>query len=217
MLKFNVLGFVLTASLLLLSTRVQAQWGYRGYGGGYGYGGGTVAGNYAMGMSDLVRSQGQANLLNSIAAGNLEDARSKDLDNRLKATNTYFELRKMNRSYREQEKSAPTSSEQIYRLAQQGAPRRTNALQLDPVSGAIAWPALFLDARYAAQREQLDKLFGARAAGNLSPAAFGLMKTATDAMLDILAKSVRDYSVADYSAARAFLRSLAYEANFPSA
>ncbi len=84
-------------------------------GGGYGYGwggyddGGTAAGSYLNGMANVVRSAGYANVMNSIAAQNYEQAYSADLDNRLKYTNTYFEMRRVNQAARAEARSpAPT-------------------------------------------------------------------------------------------------------------
>jgi len=45
------------------------------------------------GYGDVVRSYGMANLLNSEAAKNYEQARRDYIENRLKATQAYFEAR----------------------------------------------------------------------------------------------------------------------------
>ena len=50
------------------------------------------------GMANVVRSAGYANVMNSIAAQNYEQAYSADLDNRFKYTNTYFEMRRVNQA-----------------------------------------------------------------------------------------------------------------------
>ena len=65
-------------------------YGYRG-----GYHASTAAEGYQRGMADIIRSRGQANLMNAQAAGYLEDARAKYLENRYRATEIYYERRKI--------------------------------------------------------------------------------------------------------------------------
>src|SRR5262245_51092309 len=64
-----------------------------GYGGlGYGYyGGGTAASNDIYGMSNVIRSEGQYNLLTSMAGVNNEEARSRYLDNKKKWQENYLQ------------------------------------------------------------------------------------------------------------------------------
>ena len=59
----------------------------------------TVGESHARGMSDIVRSAGEANLNNSAAAQNWAQARSMEMENRLQYTSSYFENRRMNREY----------------------------------------------------------------------------------------------------------------------
>lgn len=63
-------------------------------GGGYASTAGQAA---AYGLSDVIRSEGYANLQNSEAAKNWEDAKTKEIDNRQKWTNTYFDMRRTNK------------------------------------------------------------------------------------------------------------------------
>src|SRR5438552_4141749 len=104
-----------------------AQWPWGGY-----YHAATEAESAANGIANIISSAGQANLLNSAAARNYEEARSRDLDNRYKAENTYFEMRRMNREYVAAERGPKPTSEQMFRLAHERAPGRLNANQLDP-------------------------------------------------------------------------------------
>ena len=80
--------------LILTASTLHAQYYANGW-GGWG-GSSTVAGSYAHGYADVVRSAGEAELNDSIAAGNYADSRSKEIDNRLKATQTYFQMRDIN-------------------------------------------------------------------------------------------------------------------------
>ena len=141
-----------------------------GYGWGYG-GGGTVAGSYLNGMGNLVRSAGYANVMNSIAAQNYEQAYSLDLNNRLMATNTYFEMRRVNKAARAEERSPPSTAAELAHYAEVMAPKRLTASQLDPVTGEVKWPTVLNDDRYAAMREKIDQLFSQRQANSGAAAA----------------------------------------------
>ena len=110
----------------------EAQWGGWGRMGGYA----STAGQAAdYGMAQVIRSQGYANLQNSEAAKNYEDARSKYLDNRLKGTKTYFEMRRYNKEYRQAEEGPRPTSEQLFRLAKDATPKALTPTELDPVTG----------------------------------------------------------------------------------
>ena len=111
----------------------------------------------ARGAADLVRAAGDANLRNSLAARNIEEARSRNLDNHLKYTETYFEMRRINQEQRaaEREKHRP-DPEQLFRIRQQRKPTRLASDQLNPVTGDIQWPLLLREDAFAEQREQLE-------------------------------------------------------------
>ncbi len=90
-------GLILIAAALT-SSPVQAQYGVPwynpyGYGSGYGFGGGTAAGNYLQGMSTVIRSAGEYNLLSAQAGVNNEEARSRYLDNQKKWSQNYFQMK----------------------------------------------------------------------------------------------------------------------------
>src|SRR4029453_17208717 len=108
---------------------------------GYGFGGGTAYGHASTeaegiqrGFADVVRSAGAANLMNSEAAKNYEDARKKYIENRLQATETFFDMRRVNQQSRSPERPRPLSTEQYVRLARQQAPTRLSVSQFDPLS-----------------------------------------------------------------------------------
>ena len=67
--------------------------------------GSTAAESYQRGFADS-RSAGQANLMDSMAAQNYEQARAMDIENRLKWTESYYQMRQANRAYRAS-KAAP--------------------------------------------------------------------------------------------------------------
>lgn len=139
--------------------KALAQPYYRGYGGGYHAS--TAAEGYARGMADVVRSQGAKNEADSRAAINREEARSRYLDNRTKAAETYWERRKIYQKARAEEQYALSQQRQAQRervMLKQLTPR-----QFDTTTGAVDWPALLEDPSYNDFREPLDRIFSTRA------------------------------------------------------
>jgi hypothetical protein len=200
------------ASVLVLSVGVaRAQYDYP-YGGSYHAS--TAEEGIARGMADIVRSAGEANLRNSEAAINYEEARSRYFDNRLKGANTYFSLRRANREYREETKREPPTSEQIFRINQTRTPRRLSPGELDPVTGQIAWPAVFEDSRFDACRQALDQAFAYRAesSGRLNPAAYEQIEGLVGEAQRLLREQIENIPAGAYTNASNFLKSLAIEA-----
>jgi hypothetical protein len=161
------------------------------------------------GYADIVRSRGMANLMNSQAAKEYELARREYLDNRLKATQTYFEMRRYNQEARAAERSSPLSMEQYVRLARQQAPARLSVSQLDPFTGMISWPAALQRKEYAELVNRIDTLFAARAKGTVL--AHGEIQTACDELLERLKADVNKFKSNDYIQAKGFVQSLSYE------
>lgn len=181
------------------------------FGGGWyqGYHSSTAEEGIQRGYADIVRSQGMANLLNSQAAKEYELARREYLDNRLKATQTYFEMRRINAEARKAERSSPLSHEQYVRIARQMAPRPLTTTQLDPLTGAIGWPGPLRKAEYEPLRQRLDRLFQERATGYV---VYGEIQKTSDEFLAQLKADLEKFAPSDYIAAKSFLESLAYAA-----
>jgi hypothetical protein len=184
--------------------------------GGF-YGPSTAAESYQRGFADVVRSAGEANLMNSLATQNYESARSQDIENRIKWTESYYQMRRANKAYRASKRSPRLSQEEIARFARQGLPRRLTSAELDPLTGEVSWPVILRDQQYVTEREQLEKLFGKRAeAISVSPEAYGEIKTNTDELLAALKKNIAQYTPKDWIGAKKFVDSLAYEVRFPT-
>ena len=111
-------------------------------------------------MGDAIRSQGMKNLADSRAAINLTEARDRQIDNQLKATEAYWEKKKI---------YDKNMAEKRYKQAQLRKEHRARRVlkpitpqELDPTSGRVAWPMICRGDQYADYREQLDKLFQKR-------------------------------------------------------
>lgn len=179
-----------------------------GYGYG-GYGSSTYEEGVQRGFADIVRSAGAANLMNSEAAKNYEDARKKYIENRLQATETYFEMRRVNQESRAALRPRPLSMEQYVRLARQQAPERLSVSQLDPLSGTIGWPRVLMTERYKEDRELLQTLFKERARGVAHN--YEEIRDACQALLAKLKADATRIDANDFIRAKNFVDSLSYE------
>lgn len=193
--------------------------GYGGFGGwGWGGWGGTVAGNYLMGLGRAIRAQGQYNLDTSAARINLEEARSRQIDNRKLWTKTYFEMRDINNAWRDAHRPKRGDAETWMRLAQRTAPARLSTSELDPVTGRIMWPPGLDGPGFKTQRDKLDVLFADRAEahGAIGVEKHGEIRELIDEMLAELKDRIRQYETRQYLASRNFLTSLRHEATLPT-
>ena len=208
---FNaVCGLLVAASFFVLATEATAQYAGGAAGSDLWYRP-TYSSTYEEGVqrgyADIVRSQGMANLMNSQAAKEYEEARRSYLDNRLKATQTYFEMRRVNQEARAREKTSPLSYEQYVRIARQEAPDALGISQLDPLTGAIRWPLPLRKAEYDAHRLQLEKLFQERSVGYVQA---GAIEVACEKFANQLKTDLMKFTPNDYLVAKKFLDSLAY-------
>lgn len=202
---------------LVAAWPVAAQWG-----GGFGYNRGGYASTAAQaadyGMSEMMRAQGYQNLQNSEAAKNWEEAKTLEIQNRLRWTETYFEMRKVNREAKAAEQGPPVTQEQAIRMAKMAAPPRLGSTQLDPVTGHVEYPPVLMDDIYADYRKRLDQFFADRAAsgGSVQYGEMREFQSNVSKFIDVLKQNVKNYPAGDYGRARTFLDSLAHEARMPS-
>jgi len=184
-----------------------------GYGyGGYGYApyGGTPFGSMAAGMGSMIRSQGAYNQMTAEAATQLEQAKSLALDNRLKAAQTQYQLQRLNQQNRAEQERQRLAARVDYTPP---PPRRLDASQLDPVTGQIAWPAVFQSPAFLPEREQMAAQFTARATNpaSVSPAQIGSLTLALQNKLDAMHDRL---PTGDFFAARHFLEALYNEVRY---
>lgn len=205
----NLLALALVG---VFCTAAGAQYrggAYGPYGRYGGYHSSTAEEGIQRGYADVVRSYGMANLLNSQAATQYEMARRAYIENRLKATQTYFEMRRYNEEARRAMRSPPLTMEQYVRLAREQAPDPLTATQLDPLTGTISWPAPLRAAEYEPLRQRLERLFQDRASGYVT---YGEIQEAANQFLEQLQLDIEKFSPNDYVAVRKFIDSLAWAA-----
>lgn len=204
-------------TILAVGSRAEAQ--DRPYYGGYvDDRASTYEESVMRGMSDAVRSAGEYNLSTSEAAINYEQARSMNFENRLQGTNTYFEMRQINSSYRAAERGPQTTQEDAIRNAADQAPDRMTKTDLDPLTGDIVWPIVLQTDLFADLRNQLDTRYRDRAmsSGAIGADSFFEIQQLTEQMLALLKENVANFPPQGYTEAKSFLEALSYESRFPT-
>lgn len=207
-----IVAFGACLGTLVVSQRAIAQgWGNENY---Y-YRSSTVGESHARGMADLVRAGGQAAYDGSEAAKNMTEARSAQIDNQYKWTQTYFAMQETNRQARAAKRAPRRTEEQLIRYAQAGKPKPLTSGQLDPVTGTIGWTRELRRDPFAIERDELEPLFSRRAASNgvVSDDDYDNIQQLVSDMQRTLKERVKKVSSNDYIAAKRLLESLAYEAN----
>lgn len=208
---------ILIATILWMASDASAY--RRGGGGGGGYGAGSTPFGSAMaGMAMYTSSLGQYNLATSMAAVNYQQAYSQYIMNRKLAVQTYFDMRRMNASYRaEQEMLHPHATpDEIAAFNQARLPVPLSEHDFDPSHGVIAWPPLLQRSEFDDYRHKVEGLF---TEWSSDPHGAGLgtqncrdIQHAVADMSDKLHAEIKQFQPDEYIAATKFLRSLAYQA-----
>lgn len=205
------LGLLPLLTVTLLACRgsiASAQYAWPGY---YAS---TAGEGYAIGMAAMVSAAGMATLATSKAASNFEDARSKNIDNRVKFTQAYLEQQRLAQSYHNSKRRPPPTSEQLYRWSQQAKPKPLSASELNPVNGAITWPVVLRDDRFDSYRDSTEKFFhnAVSKPETFTYDSYRHLQEATDECLSELKSRINDYRPNDYIHAKKFAQGLVYAA-----
>jgi len=124
----------------------------------------TAAESVARGRGEFIRSLGAGQLHASEALINVESAKSRRLDNKLKKQRSFVgieqarqELRDLRLQYRREEMARRLRS---YRASRQQDRSRIQAasLQIDDKNGDIVWPSVLRVSQFASIRYRLDEL-----------------------------------------------------------
>jgi hypothetical protein len=179
------------------------NWRGRYWGGG-GYHASTAAEGYGRGMADVIRAQGEANAKNAEAASTLEDARTKNIDNRLKATEAFYERRRIRNEYKSAERA-----QRRYTVSRRSELAPLQPQEVDPTTGSIDWPELLTAPEYTEYRGIFDQIFAQRAAsGIVSNDDYVLAVNTSKAWRQLLTEKRDDYVFNNLRAAIRFIRRL---------
>jgi hypothetical protein len=177
----------------------------------------TPAEGYLRGLAASIYAQGVYNRLTAEARVVHAEAERREIENREVSAETYFAMRAANREARAAERGPRATAADLARFAEQARPDRPSPGELSTTTGEVFWPLLLQGDEYAAARAELEAFFGTRAAhGETSPADQAKVAQAARVMLNELKKAVRKVNPMDYTAARRFIKSLAYEATLPT-
>jgi hypothetical protein len=209
------------AALFLASTspafayrRGRSSYGYgrSGY-GGYGFGGGVYLTGSPIGT-------GQYNLYTSMGAKNYQQAYTQWINNQKLREQTYFDMRRMNASYRaemEMQRPHPTT-DQLVVFSKSRDPERLSAEQFDPATAILHWPPVLKEPEFSSERTRLETLFAERL---ITPEEAGLgthnyrdIEKAVTSMDDSLHARIGQVGADEYIAAHKFLKNLGFEARF---
>lgn len=187
------------------------------FGGGYGfYGGGTAAGNYFMGMAQVIRAEGEYNAMTSQGMINYEEARSKYIDNINRWTQAYFQMREANDSYQRQKfERNKHSRETLAMAAAAELPPPLSSSDVDPVSGRINWPEPLLEPEYADLRNDLEQVFALRATTGRSTGTAARIREDARQLVDALRGNIETMSANEFVAARKFVDALYNSVELP--
>ncbi len=189
----------------------RVGFGY-GFGGAGGYGGGTPQSYYLNGMSNVIRAQGQAAVGYSQAAVNVEEARSRYIDNQKKWSETYLEMKRSHDAAVEEKQERDKELLQTHLANRKPqTPARLSFAQLDPGTGRITWPVVLRSDEYATARQKIEDLFALRARVNGSVPTSHEISVGVADLRALLRARISAMSPNEYIAARKFLDSLAYE------
>ncbi len=214
-MKILCLSLITTfvAAATFFNSTAMAQY----YGWGGGYHASTAAEGAARGMADVIRSEGQARVDSSQAVINMTEARKNEIANRKQWTETYFDMRRINREARAAERGPKRTKEDWIRIAQAGKPQRLSPSELDSVAGKLSWPILLRKDEYAKSRAVVDEAFANRATtGTISPQDYKAVQKATESIAETMKKEIKEVSSLDYITAKRFLKSLSYESRQPA-
>ena len=177
-----------------------AFYGYRGiYGGGY-YGGypGYYGGYYNDGSS-LIRAQGQAQVDQSKAMINYQEANSKYIDNQKAA----IEAQKEKNLKLQESGLSP-----YYNAASSQDSETLNASQLNPATGEISWPESLMGPEYAESRQKLQELYSLKNSTGITSSLSQEINDEAVKMKSILRGQIKTMLPNDYLAARGFIEGL---------
>lgn len=132
----------------------------------------TVGESHARGLGALNRDIGEANLLNSMAAGEYEKARSIYIRNTLDATQAYYDRKRIREAYYAKKKIEKRQALNRF-FARRGSIPVFTQDNVDPSTGKIVWPQLLRSEAYDEYRIRYEFLASQYfLEGELSPAEF---------------------------------------------
>lgn len=120
--------------------------------GRYWGGSSTVGESHARGMSRLIQARASANLTNASAATQLEDARSRSLDNRQQYVQNYYDRKRIRDEYMAERNQRFSQS---YQRRSSSSDRYSKPLSIVGMD-SIDWPPMLLADEFSDKRQTFD-------------------------------------------------------------
>lgn len=179
----------------------------------------TVAEGAFRGAADYVRAVGQANLDNSLAAMNYQEAVRRSLENSLKYAETYYARRDLWFDYQEEHQRKPLTMEGYRKLSEAAGAPRLAPEQFDAQTGHVRWPDLLQAKVLEPYRVRIDQALATRSNDDygFGSKAYEEVRSMSEAMQEILDRNRKAVPSHLYVHATQFLRSVAFEARFAPA
>jgi len=186
-------------------------------GGGYIIGGGhssTYEEGVLRGAGALARGAGDFNYLSAEALKSIEQARSLNIDNRMRALESYWQAKQMNYE-NTLGRIKRFSTEQMAAIARKEAPDRLAPHQYDPFHGKLHWPVALMTKDFEAHREALNELFATRTTHDVGPETqfHADVRELTAEMESMLLARIESMPPMEYTAAKKFINGLEREAS----
>lgn len=178
----------------------------------------TFTEGYLRGRADVIRAAGEYNYNTALANVHQQEAVRRAIENHKRYVQTYFDAKEINRQSRAKANGQPVTQEQAIKFNKSRLPARLTVVEYRPATGTFNWPALLRNSMFAAERSAIEKTMEARTpdntgAGSISEREVKRLATAMENKIRSLGTQL---SSAERIAARKFLRSLTYEAQFPA-
>lgn len=176
----------------------------------------TAGEGYLRGAAAYTRALGAANLDNSLAAMNYQEAYRRSLENALLYAQTYYAKRDLWFDYREKTRRKPLTPEGYRRLAEAAGAGRLTLDQFDPETGELRWPALLQANVLQPYRDEVNEAMATRSVHDTGMASrtYERVRIATEAMEGILDTHKTSIPSHLYVNAVKFIESVRLESRF---
>jgi hypothetical protein len=175
----------------------------------------TIEEGILRGSSELARGMGDFNYLTAEAIKAIEQAKSMNVDTRMKGLENYWEAKRINYEMT-LGKIQRFSTEQMAALARKEAPSRLASHQYEPFSGKLNWPIALKSRDFAEHRAMVDEMFATRTTHDVGPDTefHATVREVTDEMEVMLQARIDRLPPMEYMTAKNFLNGLEMEAKF---
>ena len=170
--------------------------------------------SHLRGQAEWLRGAGEFKVSTAKSRVIHAEAQKRETEAREQRIKSRYETQEVNAQARATKRGPRVTVEQMHRMAAMTKPGSLSPSEVDPITGKVSWPALLQAEAFGPFRVELENLFAQRAAvQHLGAADLEKAKLAADRMLQELRSHARPTT--EYSDAKRFLKSLAYEVQQP--